>query len=54
MLGAVVDNINLPENKFEFLFTPLYAFGSKQLVGLGRISYSWNFPINISAGSPWV
>ena len=42
MLGAVIHNINLPENKFEFLFTPLYAFGSKQLVGLGRISYSWH------------
>ena len=42
MLGALIHNINLPENKFEFLFTPLYAFGSKQLVGLGRISYTWH------------
>ena len=42
MLGALIHNINLPENKFEFLFTPLYAFGSKTLVGLGRISYSWH------------
>ena len=42
MLGGVIHNINLPENKFEFLVTPLYAFGSKNLVGLGRVSYSWH------------
>jgi hypothetical protein len=42
MLGAVIHNINLPENKFEFLITPLYAFGSKELVGLGRLSYTWH------------
>jgi hypothetical protein len=42
MLGALIHNINLPENRFEFLFTPLYAFGSKTLEGLGRISYSWH------------
>jgi hypothetical protein len=42
MAGLVIHNINLPENKFEFLFTPLYAFGSKNLVGLGRLSYSWH------------
>jgi hypothetical protein len=42
MLGALIHNINLPENKFEFLFTPMYAFGSKKLVGLGRLSYSWH------------
>jgi hypothetical protein len=45
MLGALIHNINLPENNFEFLFAPLYAFGSKQLAGLGRVSYSW-FPDN--------
>jgi hypothetical protein len=42
MLGAVIHNINLPANKFEFLFTPLYAFGSKELVGLGRMGYTWH------------
>jgi len=41
MLGALIHNINLPENKFEFLFTPLYALGSGRLVGMGRLSYSW-------------
>jgi hypothetical protein len=45
MLGALIHNINLPENKFEFLFTPLYAFGSQKLVGMGRLSYSW-YPDN--------
>ena len=42
MLGALIHNINLPENKFEFLFTPLYAFGSKTVEGLGRLSYTWH------------
>jgi hypothetical protein len=42
MLGALIHNINLPENKIEFLFAPLYSFGSKDLVGLGRLSYSWH------------
>jgi hypothetical protein len=42
MLGALIHNINLPENRIEFLFTPLYAFGSKTLEGLGRINYSWH------------
>jgi hypothetical protein len=42
MLGALIHNINLPENRIEFLFTPLYAFGSKMPEGLGRISYSWH------------
>ena len=45
MLGALVHNINLPANHFEFLFTPLYAFGSKTLEGLGRLSYAW-YPEN--------
>jgi hypothetical protein len=42
MLGVLIHNLNLPENKIEFLFTPLYAFGSKTLEGLGRLSYSWH------------
>jgi hypothetical protein len=42
MLGALIHNINLPENNFEFLFAPLYAFGSKTAEGLGRLSYAWH------------
>ena len=46
----LIHNINLPANKFEFLFTPLYAFGSKKMVGLGRMSYSWH-PDTISSAA---
>jgi len=45
MLGGIIHNYTLPAEKFQFLATPLYATGSKQLNGLGRISYSW-FPGN--------
>jgi hypothetical protein len=41
MLGGMINNFNLPENNFQFLFIPLYATGSKTLEGTGRISYSW-------------
>ena len=39
MLGGLVHNFNLPASKFRFLAVPLYATGSKQLNGLGRIAY---------------
>ena len=45
MLGAMLHNYNLPFSKWQFFAAPLYATGSKQLNGLGRISYSW-FPGN--------
>ena len=45
MLGALVHNYTLPAEKFQFLLAPLYATGSKQLNGLGRLSYHW-FPGN--------
>ncbi len=41
MLGALIHNVNLPKNAFQFVLIPMYAFGSKSLVGLGRMSYSW-------------
>ena len=40
MLGALVHNYTLPQTKFQFLIAPLYATKSKQLNGLGRLSYS--------------
>jgi hypothetical protein len=43
MIGLGIHNYNLPSNKFQFVFTPMYATNSKELVGLGRMSYSW-FP----------
>lgn len=41
MIGGIVHNYSLPAEKFQFLIAPLYGTGSKQLNGLGRISYSW-------------
>jgi len=41
MVGMVIHNYNLPSNHLQFLLTPLFAIGSKQLNGIGRISYSW-------------
>jgi len=43
MIGLGIHNYNLPSNKFQFLFTPMYATNSKEVTGLGRMSYSW-FP----------
>jgi hypothetical protein len=40
MLGVLLHNYTLPLNKFQFVLAPLYATKSKQLNGLGRISYS--------------
>lgn len=45
MLGAVVHNYTLPLPKLQFLAAPLYATGSKQLNGLGLVSYNF-FPGN--------
>jgi len=41
MAGIVIHNYNLPLDRFRFLAAPLYATGSKQLNGIGGISYSW-------------
>jgi Peptidase family M1 domain len=41
MLGAVIHNYSLPANKFKFAAVPMYATGSKQLVGLARLGYTW-------------
>ncbi len=40
MLGALVHNYTLPLTKFQFVIAPLYATKSKQLNGIGRVSYS--------------
>ena len=40
MLGGMVHNYNLPPNKFQFILAPMYATGSKQVNGIGRISYT--------------
>jgi hypothetical protein len=43
MIGAVIHNYSLPPDKFQFLFSPLYATGSKKFNYLARASYS-RFP----------
>ena len=40
MLGAVLHNYTLPLSKFQFVVAPLFATKSKQLNGLGRLSFS--------------
>lgn len=43
MLGGVLHNIRIPNNAFQFALSPLYSFGTKQLVGTGIAGYSF-FP----------
>ena len=45
MLGALVTNYTLPLNNFKFFIAPMYAFGSKRFVGLGKLDYSF-YPNN--------
>ncbi len=40
MVGAAVHNYQLPLNKFNFFIAPVYAINSKQLNGVGRLSYN--------------
>ncbi len=40
MLGVVLHNYTLPLTKFQFIIAPLYGTKSKQLNGIGRLSYS--------------
>ncbi|MDB5276635.1 MAG: family metallopeptidase [Ferruginibacter sp.] len=41
MMGILIHNYTLPAEKFQFFLAPMYATGSRQLNGLGRISYHW-------------
>jgi len=41
MVGGLITNTKLPPNKFQYLAIPLYATTSKQLNGLGKISYRY-------------
>jgi hypothetical protein len=49
MAGVMVHNYDMSPSPFQFLFAPLYAHESKQLNGLGRLSYSW-FPAGPGEG----
>ena len=43
MIGAAVHNYNLPPSKFQFIAIPLFATGTKNINGIGRVEYNW-FP----------
>jgi hypothetical protein len=43
MIGALITNYGLPPSKLQVLAVPLYATGSKQWNGAGRLSYSRYF-----------
>lgn len=38
MLGGIITNYKLPPSKLQFLAIPLYATGTHQLVGLGKVN----------------
>lgn len=42
-LGLLIHNYNIPANAFQFVATPMFATGSKQLVGYARAGYTF-FP----------
>lgn len=39
MIGAMLHNYTLPQERFSFLVAPLYATGSKQFNGIARVDY---------------
>jgi Peptidase family M1 domain len=41
MIGGLFTNYRLIKNKFQFLLLPMYATGSKQLAGLGKLNYTF-------------
>ena len=41
MIGLAIHNYTFPEEPLQFLATPMYATGSKQLNGLGKVNYHW-------------
>lgn len=41
MLGALLHNMTIPEKSVQYALAPMYAFGSKTLVGTGVISKAW-------------
>ncbi|HEX6432422.1 MAG TPA: M1 family aminopeptidase, partial [Niastella sp.] len=41
MIGLVLHNYSFPAHKLQFFAAPMYATGSKQINGIGRIGYTW-------------
>jgi hypothetical protein len=46
MLGILLHNLTVPENRFRFAVAPMYAFGSNSIVGTGSVGYIW-YPGNL-------
>lgn len=46
MIGLALHNYTMPAHKLQFFLAPMYATGSKEVVGLGRIGYTWR-PNNV-------
>lgn len=40
LLGALITNYKLPPSTFQFLALPMYATGTKQFAGLGKLNYT--------------
>src|SRR5690606_34195546 len=40
-LGLALYNHTLPNKKFTYELVPQYAFGTKTVVGMGSIAYTW-------------
>ncbi len=40
-IGLLIHNYNIPANAFQFVATPMFATGSKQLVGYARAGYTF-------------
>jgi hypothetical protein len=45
-LGLVFHNLTLPENRFRYVLSPMYGFGSRSFIGAGSVGYSW-YPENL-------
>ena len=41
MIGVALHNYSFPAHKLKFFVAPMFATGSKQLVGMGRVGYTW-------------
>ncbi|MCW3121888.1 MAG: hypothetical protein JWQ38_1380 [Flavipsychrobacter sp.] len=46
MLGILLHNLTIPENRFRFAVAPLYGFNSGAVNGAGSVGYVW-YPENI-------
>ncbi|AEW00986.1 hypothetical protein Niako_4730 [Niastella koreensis GR20-10] len=44
MIGLVLHNYSFPAHNLQYFLAPMYATGSKELVGLGRVGYTWRQP----------